>query len=86
MSDHEPKLQALIDELSAASDSDLLLLQLDPESGQKLRLCAIPHVVDARVLCALDPSLNEEQASGVLSEFQSLSGVIETPDAWRCTM
>jgi tetratricopeptide (TPR) repeat protein len=80
MSDHEPKLQALIDELSAASDSDLLLLQLDPESGQKLRLCAIPHVVDARVLCALDPSLNEEQASGVLSEFQSLSGVIETPD------
>ena len=76
------QLEQLIGDLSASTsqESDLLLLQLDEASADRLRLCAIPHTFDADVLRALDPRLSAEEVEQTLEEFQKLPAVMQVAD------
>ena len=59
-----------------AGSIDLLLLQMDDQKADVLRLCAIPHQFNVEIIRTLAPKLDEQSASEFFAEFQNLSIVI----------
>jgi tetratricopeptide (TPR) repeat protein len=67
--------QALTTRLASegpAGSVEFLLEQMEPESASHLRLCAIPHQFDAKILQALDPGLDTHRADLYCQEFSKL--------------
>ena len=54
----------------------MLLKQMEPENGELLRLCAIPHQFDINVLQTLLPDSDKAQAQILYEEFSNLSIII----------
>ena len=84
MSDPLSQFQELIGSLSSSQsqESELLLMQLDEAGAHRLRLCAIPHTFDDKVLRTLDPDLNAEDAEQTIQEFQKLPAVMALGDCF----
>jgi tetratricopeptide (TPR) repeat protein len=81
VSDALRKFDALLASLSAGESSiEALLSLLPPQSAAQLRLCAIPHEFNPRVLQALVPDLEIAAAEGRCEEFGGLSCVVAAPN------
>lgn len=66
------EFKQLIDGLSPDTQDqslELLLLQMESESARQLRLSAIPHQFNVKILQALDPDLSQTKAEERCNEF-----------------
>jgi tetratricopeptide (TPR) repeat protein len=60
----------------------LLERQLDPVVAQQLRLCAIPHQFDQRLLMVMTPELDDGQAQALCADIGQLSVVLARGDGY----
>jgi len=80
VSDVLREFQAIVESLSAGVSSTEVLLRLMPaDSAAQLRLCAIPHEFNPRVLRTLVPALDPAAAERRCEEFAELSSVVNVP-------
>ena len=61
---------------------ELLLRQLDSEVADQLRLCAIPHQFDERLLPVLAPGLDAARAKALCADIAQLSVVLARSDGY----
>lgn len=79
MSDIIKEFEKLLNKISdqgLGGNVDLLLNEMDNESAEHLRLCAIPHQFDDKILSVLLPKLDKEQIKIVFQELEELSVVL----------
>jgi tetratricopeptide (TPR) repeat protein len=70
------EFQQLLEQLpkgDLASSLELLLYQLEPDSAEQLKLCAIPHQFNLDILPILVPELGTDQAQARCDEFAELA-------------
>lgn len=79
MSDIIKEFEKLLNQISdqgLGGNVDLLLYEMDDESAEHLKLCAIPHQFNFEILSVLLPKLNKEQVKNVYGELEELSVVL----------
>jgi tetratricopeptide (TPR) repeat protein len=83
MAEQLDELTQLLSELGTAGPGgsvEVLLRQMEPERARHLRLCAIPHEFNHKILRALAPDLSEEQARARCEQFSTLSTIAACND------
>jgi len=83
MDDLLRQFQQLLNQTSGkglAGSIDSLILQMEPDQSELIKLCAIPHQFDLSTLRTLAPHLDEEQAKIQYEEFLNLSVILSHQD------
>lgn len=81
MSDIIKEFEKLLNQITdqgLGGNVDLLLSEMDEESAEHLKLCAIPHQFDLELLSVLLPKKSEEQVKNVFQELEELSIVVSS--------
>lgn len=81
MSDIIKEFEKLLNQITdqgIGGNVDLLLSEMEDESAEYLKLCAIPHQFDLEILSVLLPKKNEEEIRNIFRELEELSIVVST--------